>query len=97
MSAEVTQISANGIWILVHGTEYFLSYEEHPWFKESKVSQVLNLTLESAIHLRWPDLDIDLELDSLTKPEQYPLIYRTANSLVAEKNDLRKKPIKVAK
>jgi hypothetical protein len=79
------------MWILVHGTEDFLSYAEHPWFKEAKVAQVLNLTLESDIHLRWPDLDIDLELDSLTKPEQYPLIYRTADSLVAEKNLLKKR------
>jgi hypothetical protein len=85
-SAEVTQISANGIWILVQGTEYFLSYDEHPWFKEARVSQALNLIMESTTHLRWPDLDVDLELDSLTKPGKYPLVYRNADALVAEKS-----------
>ncbi|WP_420886735.1 DUF2442 domain-containing protein [Candidatus Kuenenia stuttgartensis] len=27
-------------------------------------------------HLHWPDLDIDLEIDSLENPEKYPLVYK---------------------
>jgi hypothetical protein len=26
-------------------------------------------------HLHWPDLDVDLEVESLLAPEAYPLVY----------------------
>ena len=31
---EVTNISTHGIWLLVDEREFFLSYEDFPWFKE---------------------------------------------------------------
>lgn len=76
LSAEVTQISPYGIWLLVNGEEYFLPYEDFPWFKKGSVEQVLNVRLLHGFHLRWPDLDVDLELDSLGHLEKYPLMYR---------------------
>ncbi len=30
--AEVIQISPCGIWLLINDTEYFLPYEDFPWF-----------------------------------------------------------------
>lgn len=72
---EVQNISQNGIWIFVNDREYFLSYKDYPWFKDAKVSQINNVKLLHGSHLHWPDLDVDLELDSLQHPEQYPLIY----------------------
>ena len=76
LNAEVVQISLHGIWLLVKGTEFFLSYEQFPWFKEATIAQIHNLKLLHGFHLRWPDLDVDLELDSLIHPEKYPLTYR---------------------
>lgn len=73
---EVQGISKFGIWIYIAGEEYFLSYEEYPWFKEAKVSQVLNVRLIHKNHLEWPELDVDLELESLKLPEKYPLTYK---------------------
>ena len=73
--AEVTQISPNGIWILIKGTEYFLSYEEFPWFKKGTVAQIHNVRLLHGFHLQWADLDVDLHLDSLKNIEKYPLVY----------------------
>ncbi len=70
---EIVNISINGIWILVKGNEYFLSYESNPWFKDATVSQIHNVKLLHGFHLRWDDLDVDLELDSLINPEKYPL------------------------
>lgn len=32
--------------------------------------------LISESHLHWPDLDVDLELDSLSDLERYPLVYQ---------------------
>ena len=39
-AAEVTNISAHGIWLLIGTKEYFLPYERFPWFKETRVSEI---------------------------------------------------------
>jgi hypothetical protein len=72
----VQDISKNGIWIFVKDREYFLPYKDYPRFKEAKVSEIHNVKISHGSHLHWPDLDIDLELESLQYPERYPLIYR---------------------
>ena len=76
-NVEVIQISINGIWLLTNDTEYFLSYKEFPWFEKGTVAQIHNVQLLHGFHLRWPDLDIDLHLESLKNIEQYPLVYQT--------------------
>jgi hypothetical protein len=77
LEVEVLNISKHGIWIYVKGKEYFLPYKEYPWFKETKVSEIYNVELIHGFHLYWPDLDVDLELESLEHPEKYPLVYRS--------------------
>jgi hypothetical protein len=74
--AEVSNISAHGFWLLVQDREYFLPFDENPWFKDATISQILNVELLHGHHLHWPDLDVDLELESLASPEKYPLIYK---------------------
>ncbi len=74
--ADVLHISRFGLWILVEGNEYFLPYSEFPWFKEATVEQIYNLQFYHEKHLRWPDLDVDLEIESLHHLEQYPLVYK---------------------
>ena len=75
---EILNISASGIWLFVLDKEYFLPYTEYPWFKEAPVKAILNVRLLNRVHLHWPDLDIDLEVQSLEHPDQYPLQYKTA-------------------
>ena len=72
---EVTQISTSGIWVLIKGEEFFLPYKKFPWFRNGTVSKIHNLQLLNGFHLRWPDLDIDLHVDSLRNVEKYPLVY----------------------
>ncbi len=74
---EVENISPQGIWLFVKGREYFLSYRNHPWFKDAKVSEIHNVKLLNEMHLHWPDLDVDLEIESLRNPKKYPLVYRS--------------------
>lgn len=74
--AEILSVSANGMWMYVNGGEYFLPYKDYPWFRNAKVSEIYNFELLSGHHLHWPELDVDLELDSLNQPENYPLVYR---------------------
>ena len=75
-TVEVTQISSNGIWILVNDTEYFLTYQEFPWFENGTMSEIHHVQLLHGFHLRWPDLDVYLHLESLKNIEKYPLVYR---------------------
>ena len=73
---EVTNISIHGFWIYVKGKEYFLSYEDYPWFAHAKINDIFNVELHHDSHLFWPKLDVDLELDSLENPDKYPLVYK---------------------
>ena len=73
-AVEVLNISRHGLWLLLHGSEYFLDFDHFPWFRNAKISSVLNVELPQPHHLYWPDLDIDLELDSIRFPEKYPLV-----------------------
>jgi Protein of unknown function (DUF2442) len=75
-AVEVREISKYGLRLRIGGEEYFLSFKAFPWFKEARVASVLKVKLIRRHHLNWPDLDIDLELDSIKHPEKYPLIYR---------------------
>ena len=73
---EVTNISAHGIWLWVREREYFLPHEDFPWFEKARVRDVLDVQLLHDHHLFWPKLDVDLELESLTKLAEYPPVYR---------------------
>jgi hypothetical protein len=74
-SIEVLNISIHGFWIMVYDKEYFLPFQDYPWFKEANIEQIQNVELIHEEHLHWPDLDIDLELESLENLEKYPLVY----------------------
>ena len=60
----------------VKGKEYFLPYDEYPWFRDAKVGDILNVQLLHSSHLCWPALDVDLDVESLSSPGEYPLVYR---------------------
>jgi hypothetical protein len=73
---EVQDISKHGIWLLVRGREYLLPFHDYPWFQDAKISDIYQVKLLHKSHLYWPNLDVDLELESLQNPENYPLQYR---------------------
>jgi hypothetical protein len=72
-AVEVTNISKHGFWLLIDGHELFLSFDDFPWFKQATVESILRLERPSSGHLHWPDLDVDLAVDSIEHPERYPL------------------------
>lgn len=71
---EVTNILPHGLWMIVNEFEHFLPYEEFPWFKDSSAAKIFNVELLHEDHLYWPDLDVDLHLESLKDLQKYPLI-----------------------
>lgn len=70
---EVTNISQHGFWVLVENDELFLPFDEFPWFKTATVQAILHVERPQADHLYWPDIDVDLTIDSIEHPERYPL------------------------
>jgi hypothetical protein len=72
-SASVENITPFGIWLLVKGKEYFLSYDVYPYFRDQTLRAIQNVRLLHGYHLYWEDLDVDLEIDNLENPEKYPL------------------------
>ncbi len=74
--AEVQDITKHGIWLYVLGNEYFMPYNNYPWFKNAKVSDIYQVKLLNDTHIYWQNLDVDLELESLITPDRYPLIYK---------------------
>jgi len=75
-AVEVSHINIRGFWLCVEDKEYFLPYNDYPWFKEAKVKEILNVQLLHGHNLYWPELDVDLEIDSLKNPQDYPLKYK---------------------
>ena len=70
---EVTHISSHGVWLLAHGKELFMSYDDFPWFKDQPVKVIINVQGQGSGHFYWPDIDVDLGIDSIEHPERFPL------------------------
>ena len=73
LAVEVTNISAHGLWLLAHGKELFMSYDDFPWFKDQPIKAVLNVEEQSPGHFYWPEIDIDLTEEIIEHPERFPL------------------------
>jgi uncharacterized protein DUF2442 len=71
---EVTNVSPHGFWLFVGEREMFVPFKDFPWFREATVREITNVELPSPHHLYWPDLDIDLAVESIGHPEKYPLV-----------------------
>lgn len=74
LAAEVTHISQNGLWLLLGEEELLLSFEQFPWFRKATIDQLSHVERPTKDHLYWPDLDIDLSVESIRKPVAFPLV-----------------------
>lgn len=70
---EVVSINAHGISLLWQHETLFLPYTEFPWFQDQPESKVRRVTEVYPTHLYWPDMDIDLSVESIRNPERFPL------------------------
>src|SRR5262245_55755800 len=75
-AVEVSGISVHGIWLFLGDRELFLPFEKFPWFRDASVAGVLHVERPRPDHLYWPDLDIDLAVESILDPDKFPLISR---------------------
>ena len=71
---EVTHVSQHGFWLLLKDEELLVPFSEFPWFKDVTIDQLSKVELTSENHLYWPQLDIDICVDSIRNPKAFPLI-----------------------
>ena len=74
--AEIQNISNQGIWIFANDQEFFLSFDKYPWFRKATIDQIYDFKFHHKKHLHWPELDVDVDIESLKTPEAYPLEYK---------------------
>ncbi len=72
--AEVTNVSKHGFWLLLGDEELFVGFSEFPWFADAPIRQLMNVELPSPHHLYWPELDVDLDVESIRNPAAFPLV-----------------------
>ena len=75
--AEVTHVSKHGFWLLLDGEELLVPFAEFPWFKQATIEQLTDVAWPSQNHLYWPQLDIDLAVESIRHPDAFPLVARS--------------------
>ena len=73
---EILNISPQGMWLYLKDQEYFLPYEEFPWLRNARLSEIQKVQLLHGHCLHWDTLDVDLDLDSLNHLDRHPLKYR---------------------
>ena len=76
-AAEVTHISKHGFWLLLGDEELHLPFDQFPWFKQATVDQITTVEHPAPDHLYWPSLDVDLSVNSIRKPADFPLMSRS--------------------
>lgn len=74
LDVEISHVSAHGIWLLSENQEFFLSYDDFPWFKTATLQKILAVEQPRRGHFYWPELDIDLSLEMIKEPKKFPLV-----------------------
>ena len=75
--AEVTKVSRQGFWLLLGDEELFVSFRDFPWFAEAPIGKLTHVELPQPHHLYWPELDVDLAVESIRNPGAFPLVARS--------------------
>ena len=76
---EVTHVSKHGFWMLLDSEELLVPFEYFPWFKKATIEQLSDVQWPTENHLYWPQLDIDLSIESIRNPSAFPLVAKTTD------------------
>ncbi len=74
LDVEVTHVSRHGFWLLIGDEELLLPFDQFPWFRQATIDQISQVERPTAQHLYWPSLDIDLSIDAIRRPADFPLV-----------------------
>ena len=78
LEAEVTNVSRHCFWLLLGDEELAVPFADFPWFKRATIEQLSEVQRPTQDHVNWPQLDIDLSVESIRKPQDFPLVSRGA-------------------
>lgn len=90
---EVCGISPHGIWLFLGDREVFLPFADFRLFRDAPVAGVLHVERPHPHHLYWPDLDVDLAVESILNPERFPLISRERPNTRLQRASRRRRAI----
>ena len=76
-AAEVTHVSKHGFWLLIAEEELLVPFKQFPWFRKATIEQLSEVQLPTADHLYWPQLDVDLSVESIREPSKFLLVSKT--------------------
>jgi len=82
LEVQVLGLTPHALWISIGGREHMLDFERFPWFARATMVEICDVTLDFGVHLRWPQLDVDLHTDSLENPQHFPLVARVRKARV---------------
>lgn len=71
---EVSGVTRHGFWLLLDDEELFVPFAEFPWFRSASVERIFHVERPQPHHLYWPELDVDLDVESIRHPERFPLV-----------------------
>ena len=74
--AEVTHVFRHGFWLLLEVEELLVPFAQFPWFRKATIDQLWDVQWPTPDHLYWPQLDVDLSVESIRNPEAFPLVSR---------------------
>ena len=76
-AAEVTNVSTHCFWLLLGDEELAVPFSEFPWFKKATIQQLSDVERPTEDHLYWPQLDVDLSVQSIRNPASFPLVSKS--------------------
>jgi hypothetical protein len=76
--AEVVHVSSRGFWLFLEQTEreLYLPFSAFPWFADATIRELSSVEVERGHVVRWPELDVDLDVSRIEHPERFPLVSR---------------------
>jgi hypothetical protein len=84
----VENITPFAVWVFDGKKEYAIPFSEFPCLGKASVDDLMHPTLSHGFHLRWEELDIDIDLRSLDHLEDFPIYFESqkpsSHSKVAE-------------
>lgn len=73
---EITEVTSAGFRLVLAGRKRFLSFQDFPWFERAPDWKIRLVEQVGDDHLHWPELDVDLSVESIDHPKRFPLLWR---------------------
>ncbi len=73
----VENITPFAVWVFDGKKEYAIPFSEFPCLGKASVDELMHPTLSHGFHLRWENLDIDIDLRSLEHLEDFPIYFES--------------------